>query len=296
MLFRNLRLYKLSSKWPESEQDLSDALANGEFTPCGSLSERSLGWEAPAPELPDMFARRVAGADLIRLRHQVRVLPAAAISEALEDRLKEFEERTGEPATNKDKRELKEEVTTKLLPQALPKSSRMNGFYIAKDKLLGIDTASDNEAERFLDQLRAAFGSLAAVPLAFSRPTGELLYSIFLGTGPDEFRIGRECRMQDPESPGSSVNWLQMDLADPAVRKHVREGLNIDRLGIEFDASLSLTLDTNNVLRKLKLLGLDSEDDVPEESGLAKQDADFALTVGAVRRFVTALKSALSTG
>ncbi len=296
MLFRNLRLYKLSSKWPESEQDLSDALANGEFTPCGSLSERSLGWEAPAPELPDMFARRVAGADLIRLRHQVRVLPAAAISEALEDRLKEFEERTGEPATNKEKRELKEEVTTKLLPQALPKSSRMNGFYIAKDKLLGIDTASDNEAERFLDQLRAAFGSLAAVPLAFSRPTGELLYSIFLGTGPDEFRIGRECRMQDPDSPGSSVNWLQMDLADPAVRKHVREGLNIDRLGIEFDTSLSLTLDTNNVLRKLKLLGLDSEDDVPEESGLAKQDADFALTVGAVRRFVTALRSALSTG
>ena len=296
MLFRNLRLYKLSSKWPESEQDLSDALANGEFTPCGSLSERSLGWEAPAPELPDMFARRVAGADLIRLRHQVRVLPAAAISEALEDRLKEFEERTGEPATNKEKRELKEEVITKLLPQALPKSSRMNGFYIAKDKLLGIDTASDNEAERFLDQLRAAFGSLAAVPLAFSRPTGELLYSIFLGTGPDEFRIGRECRMRDPDSPGSSVNWLQMDLADPAVRKHVREGLNIDRLGIEFDASLSLTLDTNNVLRKLKLLGLDSEDDVPEESGLAKQDADFALTVGAVRRFVTALKSALSTG
>ena len=296
MLFRNLRLYKLSSDWPESEQDLSDELANGEFTPCGSLSERSLGWEPPAAELPEMFARRVAGADLMRLRHQVRVLPAAAIKEALEDRLKDFEERMGQPATAREKRELKEEVTTKLLPQALPKSSRISGFYIAKEKLLGIDTASDSEAERFLDQLRAALGSLAAVPLAFSRPTGELLYSIFLGTGPEEFRIGRECRMQDPDTPGSSVNWLQMDLADASVRKHVREGLNIERLGIEFDNSLSLTLDSNNVLRKLKLLGLDSEDDIPEESELAKLDADFALTVGAVRRFVRALKKALSTG
>ena len=44
-MFRNLRLYKLSSEWPGSEQDLSDALVDGEFTPCGSLSERSLGWE-----------------------------------------------------------------------------------------------------------------------------------------------------------------------------------------------------------------------------------------------------------
>ena len=84
-MFRNLRLYKLSSAWPGSEQDLSDALADGEFTPCGSLSERSLGWEPPASELPEMFARRVAGADLMRLRHQVRLLPAAAVKEALED-------------------------------------------------------------------------------------------------------------------------------------------------------------------------------------------------------------------
>ena len=102
MLFRNLRLYKLSSDRPESEQDLSDALANGEFSPCGSLSERSLGWEAPATELPDMFARRVAGADLMRLRHQVRVLPAAAVKEALEDRLKECEARMGQPANARD--------------------------------------------------------------------------------------------------------------------------------------------------------------------------------------------------
>jgi len=130
----------------------------------------------------------------------------------------------------------------------------------------------------------------------FSRPTGELLHSIFLGTGPAEFRIGRECRMQDPDTPGSNVSWLQMDLADPSVRKHVREGLHIERLGIEFDTSLSCTLDSNNVLRKLKLLGLDSEDDLPEESALAKQDADFALTVGAVRRLCAALKKALSTG
>jgi len=102
--------------------------------------------------------------------------------------------------------------------------------------------------------------------------------------------------MQDPDTPGSNVSWLQMDLADPSVRKHVREGLNIERLGIEFDTSLSCTLDSNNVLRKLKLLGLDSEDDIPEESALAKQDADFALTVGAVRRLVAALKKALSRG
>lgn len=298
-MFRNLRLYKFSGDWPVSEQLLSDALANDEFTPCGSLAERSLGWEPPANQVADSFARTVAGADLLRLRHQVRVLPAAAVREALEERLAEFEARTGQPANGREKRDLKEEVMGKLLPQALTKSDRINGFFLRKEKLLGIDTASDKSAERFLDQLRAALGSLQVVPLSFSRPTSELLTQIFLGNGPQGFNAGRECRMQDPSTIGAYVNWMQFDLADSTVRKHVRDGLAIERLAIEYNAVLSCVLDGENVLRKIKLLGMDdadtSADEDAELSALARSDATFALLVGAIRELVTGLKKALAS-
>jgi recombination associated protein RdgC len=310
-MFRNLRLYKLTSAWPESEQALSELLANGTFKPCASFAQRSLGWEPPAVELPGMLARRVAGADLLRLRHQVRLLPAAAIREALDDRLAEFLKRTGEPATAREKRELLEEVRARLLPQALLKSDRIHGFYAPAEHLLGIDTASATTAERFLDQLRLALGSLAVVPLEFSRPTRELLTQIFLGQGPEDFYAGQECRMQDPSIPGAYVNWMHIDLSDPLVRKHVREGLAVERLAIEYAATIGCTLDIDNVLRKVKLPGLDNDQAPPsantpstdaegsdnrsgELETLAEFDATFAMLTGAVTQLVAALRKALA--
>ena len=87
-MFRNLTLFRLHGAWPESEQELSNKLLNVAFTPCGSLTERSSGWEAPGGETQSLLARRVGGADLLRLRSQTRLLPTAAINEALEERVR----------------------------------------------------------------------------------------------------------------------------------------------------------------------------------------------------------------
>ena len=92
-MFRNLRCYRVTSPWPESEEALSEILSENSFTPCGSFSERSAGWEALGNNEGDPLCRRLNGADLIQLRTQSRVLPAAAIKEALEERLDEFRSR-----------------------------------------------------------------------------------------------------------------------------------------------------------------------------------------------------------
>ena len=82
-MFRNLRCYRVTSPWPESEEALSEILSGNAFTPCGSFSERSAGWEALGNNEGDPLCRRLNGADLIQLRTQSRVLPAAAIKEVL---------------------------------------------------------------------------------------------------------------------------------------------------------------------------------------------------------------------
>ncbi|GIS20179.1 MAG: hypothetical protein CM15mP120_20950 [Pseudomonadota bacterium] len=77
--FRNLRVYRIQSEWPESEEALSDLLAAAEFKPCGAFAERSGGFETPVDNSGDLMCRRLAGNDLIQLRVQSRVLPAAAV-------------------------------------------------------------------------------------------------------------------------------------------------------------------------------------------------------------------------
>ena len=98
-MFRNLRFYRVTSPWPESEEKLSEMLAENAFTPCGSFAERSAGWEALGSNENDPLCRRLNGADLFQLRTQSRVLPVAAINEALEERVAEFRTRMELEAT-----------------------------------------------------------------------------------------------------------------------------------------------------------------------------------------------------
>lgn len=311
-LFSNIRFYQVHSPWPTSEETLHEALANQPFKPCGSLTERSSGWEPPAGEGQQSLCRRVGGADLLRLRSQVRLLPPAAIKEALEDRVQEFAGRMGRTPNRKEKRDLKDDLYHELLPQALVKSDRLYGFYLHNEAILAIDTASDKDAERFIDLLREAFGSLLVTPLGFNTPIGEFMTSAYLGSNPTNFVIGREARMQDSGNARTSVQWTDFDIADEDVRKHVRHGLQLERLALEFDGALSCVVDRDGVFRKLKLLGIErleeplgedililnpgSEpvDEAAAESALARLDAEFVLFSGILARLLQALKRLLA--
>jgi len=295
-MFRNIRFYRVKSSWPKTEADLSEQLTQLAFKPCGPYSEMSSGWEAPASEQPELLCRRLNGADLLRLRSQTRVLPAAAINEALTERLEDYEARMGERPSAKQKRRLKAELREELLPKALVKSDRINGFYLHASGILGIEAASEPKAERFLDCLRAGFSGLEAVPLLFNKPVSDWLNAIFLGGVPDNFKLGSECKMQEPTLGGAVVNWKDIELADSSVRKHVIDGMRVERLGLEFDDIMSAVLDQNGGISKLKFVGGDAaaELETSDESMLARQDAEFVLLTGTITRFLDELKKTLN--
>jgi len=292
-MFRNVRFYRIKSAWPKTEDELSEQLSTNAFKPCGPYTELSSGWEAPVNDLPDMLCRRLNGADLLQLRSQTRVLPAAAINEALEERVNEWEERMQEKPSAKQKRRLKAELREELLPKALPKSERINGFYLHSSGLLGIAAASENKAERFLDCLRAAFGSLEAVPMLFNKPVSDWLNSAFLGEVPARFRLGKECRMQEPTLGGAVVNWKDIELAETSIRKHVIDGMRVERLALEFDDLMTCVVDQNGALSKIKFVGAGADEEISDESKLAKQDAEFVLLTGTLTDFVATLSEAL---
>jgi recombination associated protein RdgC len=72
----------------------------------------------------------------LRLRTQTRLLPTAAINEALEERLEAYRERMQEEPGRREKRKLKEQTRDELLPKALLKSERTGGFVIATQRLI----------------------------------------------------------------------------------------------------------------------------------------------------------------
>lgn len=293
-MFRSVRFYSLVSPWPESEQELSEKLFNAAFKPCGPYVERSSGFEPPVGERHGLLARRVGGADLLRLRSQVRVLPAAALNEALEVRLDEYRARMQEEPGRRTKRQLKEQTRDDLLPKALVKSERTNALVILSERVLAIDTASETRAERFLEHLRAALGGLEVKPLEFKRPFGEHLTQVFAGGAPREFILARECRMRELSDEKGTVRWQNVDLAHATVRQCLDDGMELTHLQFEFGNVLSAVLDAKGVLTKMSLLGLeDAPKAATPEEKLAEQDAEIALLSGTLRQLVLGLRQSL---
>jgi recombination associated protein RdgC len=291
-MFRNVRFYRLDGVWPESEESLSTSLEHAGFEPCGPLTERSSGWVAIDPDTSDFLARRVNGADLFRLRSQSRVLPAAVVNEELEVRIEEFRRRMQEAPTPREKRRLKAEARDELMPKAMLKSDRIWGYVDLKEKVLGIDTALDSVAERFLRRMQASLDGINIRPLQFMKPVDELLSGIFFDDAPRQFSLGRECRMQDLGDAASKVRWTDFDLSDKSIRDHVANGMRLTHLSIVYDNIMNFTMDENGVLTKLKFIGMDDDIENHKEA-LARQDAEFVLITGTLRNLLGDLKKQL---
>jgi len=292
-MFKNARFYRLTGPWPETETALSEALSGARFEPCGPLTEKTSGWEPPSADPSGSFSRRVAGADLLQLRSQNRLLPAAAINEALETRLEEFRERMAQEPGRREKRRLKDQTRDELLPKALLRSERTKGCLFIAENIFAIDAGTPAKAERFLEYLRAPLGSVDPVPLAFKASMGNLLTRIFLGDPPGGISLGRECRMQDPVDNRASVRWADMDLADASIRKHVRDGMKLSHLGIQYGSVMSCVLDEHGALSKIKFLGMDAKDETEDEDPLARFDAEFVVLTGTLRELLKTLTEAL---
>ncbi len=268
------------------------SLEQAGFEPCGPLTERSSGWVAVDPDTSDLLARRLHGADLIRLRSQSRVLPAAVINEELEARIEEFRSRMKEAPTPREKRRLKAEARDELMPKAMLKSDRIWAYVDLKEKVLGIDTALDSVAERLLRRLQASVDGINIRPLQFMRPVDELLTGIFFEDAPAQFSLGRECRMQDLADAKSIVRWTDFDLSDKSIRDHVANGMRLTHLSIVYDNILSCVLNENGVISKLRFLGMD-DDNENHKDPLARQDAEFVLITGTLRNLLGDLKKQL---
>ena len=290
-MFRSIRWYRFDGPWPESEERLSGLLETGAFKPCGPLTERSNGWETVVPDAGGSLARRVNGADLLKLRSQSRSLPAAAINEELEQRIDAFRQRSGEEPPTAEKRRLKAQARDELLPKAMLKSERIHGYVDYGQKLIAIDSAPEANAERFLRRLNASVDGLTVQPLAFREPVEGFLTKVLFGDAPRQFLAGTECRMQDLKDSRATVRWSNFDLSDASIRKHVADGMRLTHLAIDYDNVMSCVLDLDGTVTKLKFVGDETDDDLDDP--LAAFDSAFVLLTGTLRNFAADLDKLL---
>ncbi|MFL1455353.1 recombination-associated protein RdgC [Marinobacter sp. GN3S48] len=297
MWFRNARVFRFTKPFDISAEALEEKLQNDGFKPCGPQETTRQGWVPPLGKHSDMLVHSTNGYHLVALRKEEKILPGPVVKELVEERAEAIEAEQGRKVRRKEKDEIKEQVMLEMLPQAFSKNRRCFAYLAPKDGVLVVDAGSSKQAEDLASFLRKSLGSLPVRPPAVEQApaftfTGWLNESVDL---PSTIELGSECELKDPSEDGGVVRCKGLDLQADEIRNHLDAGMQVTKLAVSWDDSLSFVLDEELGIRRLKFGDTLQEklDDVDADDAAARFDAAFALMTLELARLIPGLLEAL---
>ncbi|WP_457675024.1 recombination-associated protein RdgC [Thiolapillus sp.] len=292
MWFRNLSLYRFTSPFELTPEELEEQLAARPSRPLGDLEPAFTGWTQPLGEDGAQLVHAAGHCMMVCARKEEKILPAAAVRELLEERLAEIEAREGRRPGAKARRELKESIIFEMMPRAFSKSSLQYAYIDRRHGWLVVDTASATRAEELISLLRDCLGSFPVVPLATEEaPVDVMTQWLRESTAPADLEIGDECELRDLVEDGAIVRVRREDLFSEEIQAHVQAGKRVMKLALTWKERVSFVLDEHFILRRVRFQDevLDEAADNGAETYAQRFDADFVLMTGEFSRFLPAL-------
>lgn len=289
-MFKNAILFRVTGH--TSAEAMNDRLAAVPFLACGPTQSRSIGWVPPRGEDHGLLVEAVGGHWIIKLQTETRSVPAATVKKALNARLDAIEKETGRRPRGKFAKELKEEVTLALMPQAFPKQGTVMAWLDPLAGVLVIDTASMGRADDFTSALVASVPGLKLSMLQ-TEMNPQSIMSVWLAegeTGRADVYLGRRCELRQPDGEKAGVRYVNKDLDIDEVKQHIQQGMIAMSLALCWDGRVSFTLTPAFALQRIKFLDVVFDGQKNDATGF---DADVAILTGEMPKLVAALTDAM---
>jgi recombination associated protein RdgC len=292
-LFKNVRLYKLDDPSVVDPQALEGQLATRRFRPCGPLESTTLGWAPPLGEQAEALVHAVNGCLLVCARRQERLLPSSVVAETLDERVAEIEDREARSIGRKERRQLRDQVLTEMLPQAFKRSRRVQAYLDMEAGWALVDAASDKAAEELLELLRETIGSLPVHPARPAQAPEALMTAwVTQGSAPDGLTLADECELRDARDERSVVRCRGQDLTGEEISTHLRAGKQVVKLALDWQERIAFVLQDDLSLKRLRfadaLIEEAAEPDVEDET--VRRDAEFVIMTHELRGLLQRLQ------
>lgn len=280
MWFKNIKAYQITQPLSLDDGDLERVLSEQAFRPCKSQDLATMGFASPfsqADKQGTMF-QRVGQRYWLTVKKQEKLLPAAVINAELDDMVAKIEMETGSPVGKKAKADLKQEIQTRLLPQAFTKNTYTHGFISLEDNLVAVDASADGKAEAFLALVRKAIGSLPVVPLARHSLQSELTHWL-TDAAPDGIALLEEAEFKSTDDAGSIIRCKNQPLDSDEITIHLDAGKLVQKVAFEYQDTLTAVIAEDGSLKRIKFTDRLKEEteDIPKDQVEARLDAEFAL-------------------
>ncbi len=280
MWFKNLQLYRFTSPFTHSAEELAEKLQAGAFQACGKRDLSQYGWVAPLGANFDELVHAANGYVMICAKKEEKVMPAGAIKEMVDNKAAAIELEEDRKLYRKERETLKEEIIFDSLPNAFTRSSRTFAYIDAKNGWLVVDAASPKKAEELCSYLRETLGSLPVVPpQVIASPTVVMTQWLRDENIPEDLLLGDECELRESLEDGSILRCKRQDLSAEEVTAHLDAGKQAYKVAIDWSEKFTAILNDDLTIKRLKFddtLLAEADDDGADDAA-AKFDADFAI-------------------
>ncbi|WP_089728447.1 recombination-associated protein RdgC [Candidatus Thiosymbion oneisti] len=288
-MFKNVRLYRLEEPSAIDADGLEQQLSARRFHPCGPLQTASLGWHPPLGEQTQALSHAGNGCIALCARRQERLLPSTVVSEALDERVVDLEEREARTVGRRERRQLREEVLLDMLPRAFTRSRQIHAYLDLTAGWMVVDAASEKGAEELVGLLRDTLGSFRVRPPRPGNPP-PVIMTRWVATGemPEGLALGDVCELRDARDERALARCSGQDLGAEEIATHLRAGKEVVKLALQWREQLEFLLQEDLSLRRLRfaeaLLDEAREPDVEDEA--ARFDAEFAIMALQLRELI----------
>ena len=293
MWFKNLAIYRFSEPFTVGTAELEEKLEDKRFHVCGASDQFSLGWTSPVGQPHEQLIHSSNGFIMLCLKKEEKVIPAAVISEMLDEKVVTKEETEARKLSRKEKTELKEELIFELLPRAFSFSKKTFAYIDPKGGWIIVDATSPKKAEDLLSYLRKSLGSLPIVPVnSLDQPVTVMTdWLKNPASVPKDITIEDECELRSMEDEAAIVRCKRHNLNLPEITNHLDKGKQVIKLAVNWTDRLSFIVDENLAIKRLKFLELiqDQVSDTQSDDAVSAFDVDFSIMTLELAHFLPRL-------
>ncbi len=289
MWFKNLYLLRLSPDFSLSIEDLEASLERRPFLGCNKEQREAMGWISPFGRDNVQYVHASNGYWLFTMAHQERLLPSSVIREELDERVAELQLKESRKLSNREKKDLREQIEFELLPQAFTRTRKLDAWLDTQNGWLVINTSSPTQAERVTKLLRTTLGSLPVTPPKTQlTPNYVLTQWLAEGVLPAPFTLGEECELRSQGDEKSVAVFKRHELVTDEVQTNLASGKLVSKLGVVWDNKISCVLTDELQVRRVRFLDVltDTVQDADPQSQAEKLDIEFSLMTGEVTKLL----------
>lgn len=297
-MFKNLILYRIDP-WNVSAFDVDAWLLPHAFKPCEPTQPASSGFTPPRGHEHGALVEVVGGHCHLQLTTETRILPAAVVTRRVDELAAKIEHDTGRAPGRapgrRERRDLKEQATLELLPQAFTRRTAVRVWIDRDARLLAVDASSVARAEDAVTALVRILTGLVVRPLQTQlSPAAAMSAWLLEGEAAGDFGLDRDCELKAHDEIRAAVRYTRHNLDMDEVREHIKAGKQPTRLALGWRGRVSFVLTDTLQVKRIAFddVVMEGQKGTDEQKAEAF-DADAAIATGELSALIAALVEVL---